>query len=343
MVFLVNQLSGSFSCSCHLHLGRRRALTLLGGTLASLCLGLSPALALEREVQADHGSREQQGSALPILMFHKVRDLPRSPEELSPQQLALLFAYLWEQGFAPLNASDILLNRVNNVLPPARLALGITVDDAHPSALFARGGQRQGQGQDNAASFLDILLKSSTAAGLTPRASFFVSGPSYFGGKRKLDWVLDQLEATPGIELGYHTLGHKSMAGFGYQQTLQLIEEQMESFRRHSALERVSRILAYPYGLPPAPEGLRALTELGFLGGLCAFPGRDEAGYARLPVCRYGEKGLLSERFLLPRVNIGAFRQLKKGTGAQPYAPIDPLDDFRKDIPPLTEIYRRPL
>jgi hypothetical protein len=100
--------------------------------------------------------------------------------------------------------------------------------------------------------------------------------------------------------------------------------------------ERIPRILAYPYGLPPAAEALPALEHLDFLGAALAFPGVNEARYADLPVCRYGRTGLLTPRFHIPRVNIGAYAYAPRG-GA---VPIDPLDDFRKDAGTIPDIYQ---
>jgi hypothetical protein len=271
--------------------------------------------------------------AISILMFHKVCDSPRSPEEISPAQLARLFDFVWQQGFAPINMRDILLGRVDAVLPKGRKALGVTADDAHPSVIFSRKEHPQAA---TSRSFTDIFADSAHRAGLAPRATFFLSGQSYFGGKHTLAGVLDQIAPLQGLECGYHTRRHPRMTGWGYRQTRQVLEEQMADFKAQGVFERIPRILAYPYGLPPADDGLRALEDLGFLGAVLAFPGVNEAKYASLPVCRYSRAGLLTPRFRIPRVNIGAYIYAPSG-GA---APIDPLDDFRKDAGTIPDAYR---
>jgi hypothetical protein len=219
------------------------------------------------------------------------------------------------------------------VLPGGRKALGITVDDAHPSVVYSREAHRQAM---TSHSFVEVFADSAGRAGLAPRATFFLSGESYFGGKRGLAWVLDQLAPLPGLECGYHTRRHHKMTGWGYQQTQQALKEQMEDFMAKGVFERIPRILAYPYGLPPDDDGLRALEDLDFLGAALAFPGVNEAKYAGLTVCRYGRAGLLSSRFRIPRVNIGAYIYAPGG-GA---APIDPLDDFRKDAGTIPGVYQ---
>ena len=275
----------------------------------------------------------QNEGAIPILMFHKVCDHPRSPEEISAAQLARLFDFIWEQNFAPLTMRDILLGQVDAVLPKGRKALGITADDAHPSIIYAR---REHQQAATTHSFVEIFADSAGRAGLAPRATFFLSGESYFGGKRGLARVLDQLAPFSGLECGYHTRRHHKMTGWDYRQTRQVLEEQMEDFRGRGVFERIPRILAWPYGLLPADASLRALEDLDFLGAVLAFPGVNEARHAGLPVCRYSQTGLLTPRFHIPRVNIGAYIYAPKGGTA----PIDPLDDFRKDAGNIPKIYR---
>jgi hypothetical protein len=302
-------------------LGRRRFLASLAATLASCGLGMPAAHASPGE------------GAIPVLMFHKLCDRPRSPEEISPEQLDRLFDFIWEQGFAPLNMGDILLGRVDDVLPVGHKALGITVDDAHPSVVYSREEHRQAM---TSHSFVEVFANSAGRAGLAPRATFFLSGESYFGGKRGLAWVLDQFTPLPGLECGYHTRRHHKMTGWGYQQTHQALKEQMEDFMAKGVFERIPRILAYPYGLPPDDEGLRALEDLDFLGAALAFPGVNEAKYAGLPVIRYGHAGLLSPRFRIPRVNIGSYIYAPGGGSA----PINPLDDFRKDAGTIPGVYQ---
>ncbi|MCL2123968.1 MAG: hypothetical protein FWH34_07725 [Desulfovibrionaceae bacterium] len=302
-------------------ISRRRFLAGMAAAFAARGLKIPGAYAAPRE------------GSIPILMFHKVCDHPRSPEEISSDQLARLFAAIWKQGFAPLNMRDILLGRVDAVLPKGRKALGITVDDAHPSVIHSRKEHPQAA---TSLSFVEIFADSARRAGLAPRAAFFLSGQSYFGGKRGLAGVLDQLAAWPGLECGYHTIGHPRMTGWGYKQTRQALKEQMEDFTAKGVFERIPRILAWPYGLPPADEGVRALEDLDFLGAALAFPGVNEAKYSGLPVGRYSHTGLLSARFHIPRVNIGAYIYAPRGG----IAPIDPLEDFHKDVGTLPDVYQ---
>jgi hypothetical protein len=142
---------------------RRCFLAALAATFAASGLGIA-------------GAHAAPGAgAIPVLIFHKLCDQPRSPEDMAPGQLARLFDLIWEQGFAPLNMRDILLGQVDAVLPRGRKALGITVDDAHPSVIYSRQEHPQAA---TSHSFVAIFADSAQRAGLAPRATFFLSGES---------------------------------------------------------------------------------------------------------------------------------------------------------------------
>ena len=111
-----------------------------------------------------------------------------------------------------------------------------------------------------------------------------------------------------------------------------LLEDQMKDFKRLGMLDRVVRILAYPFGVKPTDNGLLGLRELHFLGAVLAFPGVREARYADVPLCVYDGK-LMTDPFLIPRVCICA-RTYAYGAAAVSgtYDDIDPIDDFAKDV-----------
>ena len=311
--------------------------TFLRGLSASLLLGglPLPARARPREVL-------RQGlPALPILMFHKVDDAPRYPEDVSSGQLQGLLAELWKRGYRPVNMSDILENRVDSIVPKGMKPVGITADDSHRSVVFSRQTAAHSE-QRNALSLVEILGDSLRDYGYGPRATFFLSGvgddrystraAGYFGGSLPLPAVLDALATMPGLETGYHTLRHTRMKDMGPEQVRAVMEEQMRDFARSGVLERVSRILAYPYGVKPTEQGIYQLREMGFKGAVLAYPGTREARYQSTPPCVYDGQ-LMTDPFLIPRVCIGArtYAPMTAAT-AGAYAAIEPLDDFHKDV-----------
>lgn len=279
--------------------------------------------------------------AIPILMFHKVDDQPRYPEDISTTQLTALFDQLWRLGFRPVTISDILTERVDAIVPAGMKPVGITADDAHRSILFSRADARHEQ-QRNARSFVDILATSARKARVQPRATLFLSrvgddryskeADSYFGKVRALPDALDRLSALPGVELGYHTRTHTRMTNMTPRDVRALLEDQRQDFIRLGVLERVQPILAYPYGIAPTREGVKELARMGFIGAVKAHPGANEGRMIKVPPCEY-DGTLLSDPFRLPRVCIGAFTYTSEASlSAMAYTPIDPLDDLAKDV-----------
>lgn len=278
--------------------------------------------------------------AIPVLMFHKVDENPRYPEDISSAGLAAVLDHAWKSGYRPVNVSDILTGRVDAVTPKGMKPLGITADDAHPSILYSRGeGKRAGL--RNARSFVEILSRSVRGYHCAPRATFFLSGVAddrysskvggYFGGYAPLARVMDSLASMPGLEMAYHTRAHPRMTGMGAARVRALMEDQMNEFQRLGVFDRVARILAYPYGLTPTPEGVRELGELGFAGAVLAFPGVHEARYESVPSCLYDGR-LVTDPFHIPRACIGAYVYAPDASARSgSYVPVDPLEDFRKD------------
>lgn len=279
--------------------------------------------------------------ALPILMLHKVDDRPKYPEDLSTTQLAAVLSYAWSRGFRPVNISDIVQGRVDAIVPKGLKPLGITADDAHRSVVFSRTTAAHSE-QRNAQSMVEILGNSVRPYEAEARATFFLSSVGddrysgkaggYFGDSLPLPDVLDALAVMPGVEVGYHTRSHTRMGGMGPTQVKALLQGQMRDFERLGVLDRVQRLLAYPYGVRPTEQGMHALRELGFTGAVLAYPGVREARYNEVPLCVYDGR-LMTDSFLIPRVCIGAYTYAHNASAkAGAHVPIDPLEDFRKDV-----------
>lgn len=322
-------------------LNRRDFLRLLGVGLVLVHTSFQPPAALGaafvQNVSGDAAKRG--GAALPILMFHKVDDAPRFPEDISSGQLAALFASLWAQGFYPVNMSDVLDGKVDSVVPKGLKPVGITADDAHRSVLFSRENMPEA-GLANARSLLDILRDSLAGLGIAPRATLFVSEVGdvrvsrkpggYFGNLVPLTEALASLAGMPQVEIGCHTRRHLRMDQMSVHEVERAVLDQKGLFEDLGLSRRLAPILAYPYGVRPSAKGLECLRGLGLKGAVLAFPGVGEASYSSIPSCEYDGK-LVTDPFLIPRVCIGSHLYAPKSTGGG-YTAIDPLEDFRKDV-----------
>ncbi len=276
--------------------------------------------------------------AIPILAFYRVHDTPRFPEDISSTQLANLFSYVWSQGYRPVNISDILLNRIDSVVPAGFKPLGITSDAAHASMIFSTNTAPKGGDKgplQNAQSFVEIFAASLQNIAM-PRATFFLSIPkgkknnSYFGSIMPLKDIADVMQVMPHVEFGYQTKWYTPLGALKGDQVRTLLEVQMEDFQKMGMLERIPRIISYPFGGKPNDEGMLALRDLKFLGGVLTYPGVGEAHHETVPQCLYDGR-LLTNAFLLPRVAVGS-HVYAPGNKPAKNPPIEPIDDFKKDV-----------
>ncbi len=278
--------------------------------------------------------------AIPVLMFYRIEDEPRFPEDISVAQLTALFSYMWGQGFRPVNISDIILGRVDDIVPKGFKPVGISTDAAHASIIFSNltaPDGADGHPLNNAQSFVEVL-GSSLHGITTPRATFFLSigsrkatkESSYFGSIMPLKDIADVLSPMSGIEFAYQSRWHTRLSDLNEAQMTKVIENQMEHFNQLHMLDKVQKIMAYPFGGKPSDEGMLALRNAQFLGGVLTYPGVDEAHYKQVPICVYDGK-LMTDPFLIPRVSIGS-HVYAKGNKPLKNPPIDPIEDFKKDV-----------
>ncbi len=319
-----------------------RAVTSLGA-VASLQALTAPlpfaSLAMaEVPVQKKYDRYVDHISAIPILAFYRVHDAPRFPEDIATQQLAAVFATAWEMGYRPVNMSDIMLGRVDSVVPKGMKPLGITADGAHASMIFSTSTATKGTDKGplgNAQSFVEIFANSLQNIAV-PRATFFLSIPKgkktsgYFGSVMPLRDIADALQVMPHIEFAYQTKFYTPLGGVSGPMMRQIVEFQMEELQKEHMFERVVRIMAYPYSARPNDAGLMALRDLQFLGGVLTYPGVGEAHHTTIPHCLYDGK-LMMDSFHVPRVAIGS-HVYAPGTKPVKNPPIEPVEDFVKDV-----------
>ena len=290
----------------------------------------------------DMSSPKAERFSIPVLMFHKVVDNPQYPEDISPKELGELFDYLFSNGYYPINMSDLVSGKFENIIPSGRMPVVITADDSHPSIVYSTSEQTH-EYLNNKSSFLTIFTEKCQNYGLKPRATFFLSKmlddrysqepTMYFGGIESLGEIIQRYSHLEGIEYGYHTINHERMLGMNYAQTMKILTEQLNEIERLQPNDRIAPIFAYPYGYAPLAEAMPAFSELGFIGAVLAYPGNNEARYSQIDQYIYlpsQQRALISPLFI-PRVNIGSFTYAPPGS-ANPYVKISPVEDFKKDV-----------
>ncbi len=319
-------------------LSRRKFLQSLG---LLPCFGLPimhKHLALAAEVH--HERTVDHVPAIPVLMFYRIVNEPRFPEDISVEQLSRLFTYMWAQGFRPVNISDIILGRVDEVVEKGMKPVGISADAAHASMIFSNITAPQGADSGpltNEQSFIEILGTTLHNIAL-PRATFFLSlgsrkatkDSTYFGSIMPLKDIADVLMPMEGIEFGYQTRWHTRLSDLNTTQMTKVIENQIEHLSQLQMLDKVQKVMAYPFGGRPNEDGMLALRNAKFLGGVLTYPGVNEAHYAQVPVCVYDGR-LMTDPFLIPRVSIGS-HIYAKGNKPLKNPPLDPIEDFKKDV-----------
>ncbi len=276
--------------------------------------------------------------AIPILAFYRVIDTPRFPEDISSAQLAEVFSYAWAQGFRPVSMSDILLNRVDSVVEKGFKPLGITSDGAHPSIIFSSATAPNGSDKGpltNTQSFMEVFV-SSLQQIAQPRGTFFLSipngkkGQSYFGSVMPLKEIADVLQIMPNVEFGYQTKWYTGLTSLDAKQVRSTLEMQIKDFQSLGMLDKIPRIISYPYSARPNEQGILALQELQFQGGFLTYPGVGEAHHNIVPHCLYNGK-LMTNPFFIPRVAIGS-HVYAPGTKPSQNPAINPINDFQKDV-----------
>lgn len=115
-------------------------------------------------------------------------------------------------------------------------------------------------------------------------------------------------------------------------ETRAILEEQRKDFEALGVLKKIVPIVAYPYGPRPSPEGMKEMQSMGFLGAVVTVPGLyGRRWYKSVPVCSYNGT-LLSDRFTLPRVSIGAYAYPQRATKTDAeYVKTDPVAVFQSD------------
>jgi len=206
------------------------ALAILGGAGAVLLL-------LHAELNL-FGRAPEPG--LRVLMYHRVGDHP-ARDTVSPEALDRQLSWLADQGHAFVSLSQLLAHRATGATLPPRPVL-LTFDDGTADQLEA---------------LLPILRRRGAPAALFAVASFMGRELPYGGSRQRFLSAAELRElAAAGVELGIHTVSHRSLASLAPDEVEAECAGALAAFA--AAGVPVLPALAYPFGAyPRVPDAAR--------------------------------------------------------------------------------------
>jgi peptidoglycan/xylan/chitin deacetylase (PgdA/CDA1 family) len=198
-----------------------------------------------------------EGGRVAVLMYHRIGDPAVAPElTVTPDQFRAQLAYLYANGYHPVNFRDLVEGRMD--VPAGRTPVVLTFDDSSDSQFtFVEEDGRLVPDPDGAVGILAAFSRDHPDWPM--RATFFVlpgaSPPNDLFGQpehaaAKLRWLVDH-----GMEVGNHSLWHADLASLGdaaVQEQLGLATQAIEAMVPGYDVAT----LALPYGNYPANETL---------------------------------------------------------------------------------------
>ncbi|WP_410599642.1 polysaccharide deacetylase family protein [Amycolatopsis sp. lyj-90] len=208
----------------------------LGTVSAVAPTRVTPAFA--RQVAADELGR------VPILMYHRLVEKPRSVYDRTPADFAAELKRLAAEDYVPVTTADLVSRRLD--LPAGAHPVVLTFDDGDPS-VFALTPE----GQPAPGTAVRILLDVAAAhPRFRPVASVYVNEHPFGGDERALRWLSDHH-----FEIGNHTARHTNLRRADEAAASAAIAEGDGLIRRALPGYEPST-LALPYGAQPRREGL---------------------------------------------------------------------------------------
>lgn len=184
---------------------------------------------------------------IPVLMYHRVVENPRSLYDRSPEEFRAELERLATEGYVPVTTAELATGTMD--VPAGRHPVVLTFDDGDPSVITL--GQ---DGQPVAGSAVQIILDVAAAhPGFRPVASVYVNADPFGGGaagEGALRWLHDH-----GFEIGNHTYGHTNLRTAGAERAEQDIIRG-DRFIRDAVPGHQPSTLALPFGAQPRPSGV---------------------------------------------------------------------------------------
>ncbi len=137
---------------------------------------------------------------VPVLEFHQIRDNPSS-FDLTPDQFRSLIARVWQDGYYPIRAIDLVTGHID--VPAGKSPVVFTFDDSTNNQLkFLPDGSID---PNSAVGIMNAF--ATTHPAFHPTGTFFVLRDPFSGSGKPSNAVLQWLHLH-GYELGNHTYDH---------------------------------------------------------------------------------------------------------------------------------------
>ncbi|WP_009943011.1 polysaccharide deacetylase family protein [Saccharopolyspora erythraea] len=197
---------------------------------------------------APESVRANELGDVPVLMYHRITDVPESVYDRTPADFRAELERLAAEGYVPVTATEYASGRFD--IPAGTHPVVLTFDDGSVTQFTSDGSGRPAPG-----TAVSILLEVAAAhPGFRPVATFYVFNPPFEEptGARGLKWLHDN-----GFEIGNHTLDHPNLGQVSGAQAQQQIAG-MQRVITDAVPGLVVRSLALPLGVHPDDEKLAA-------------------------------------------------------------------------------------
>jgi peptidoglycan/xylan/chitin deacetylase (PgdA/CDA1 family) len=186
--------------------------------------------------------RANELGAIPVLMYHRLVNEPRSVYDRSPDDFRAELERLAREGYVPITTAEMAAGRID--IPAGAHPVVLTFDDGDPTTITLGP-----DGEPAPGTAVRILLDVAAAhPGFRPVASMYVNGGAFGGGEageRALRWLHEH-----GFEIGNHTFGHTNLRTASTAEARRDIARG-DAYIRQAVPGAVPTTLALPFGARP--------------------------------------------------------------------------------------------
>lgn len=193
---------------------------------------------------------------IPILMYHRLADVPGDRNALPPEKFAEQLKFLKQQGYYTASMEEVWAHYTSGKKLPKKSVL-LTFDDGYA---------------DNFSAALPLLQKYQMRAAVFPISNWVGKENKWenFNKKPTMTMTYDQLQAwrDAGMEIGAHSVNHPFLSTCQPDIVLGEVSECKQALQNRLGCE--ISFFCYPYG-NFSPSVITALKEAGYKGAFAIF------------------------------------------------------------------------